>query len=122
MTLPQWSSKRVIESTELSVNLNAKQKYKAIFGLDFLLANKFDVLFSKTVIEWEGISISMFNKREPRNNEECNKLEKETMQENKYSYMDAKEIAYLDNQKHLNDKEKEKLEVVLREFNELFEG
>jgi len=122
MTLPQWSSKRVIESTELAVNPNAKQKYKAIFGLDFLLANKFDVLFSKAVIEWEGISVSMFNKREPRNNEECNKLEKETMQENKYSYLDAKEIAYLDNQKHLNDKEKEKLEVVLREFNELFEG
>ena len=122
MTFPQWSSKRTIEAIKLAVNSSTKQKYKAIFGLDFLLANKFDVLFSKAEIEWEGTSISMFNKREPRNYEECNKLERETMNENKYAYMDAKEIAYLDNQKYLNNEEKEKLEILLREFNNLFEG
>ena len=48
----------------------------------------------------------MFNKREPRNNEECNKLEKESIQENKYLFMDAKEIAYFENQKHLNNEQK----------------
>ena len=36
--------------------------------------------------------------------------------------MDAKEIAYLKNQNHLDDEQKQKLEIVLREFNDLFEG
>ena len=83
------------------------------------MANKFDILFSKAEIEWEGTSISMFNKRGPRNHEECNKLERETI---KYTYMEAREIAHLDNQKHLNNEEKEKLEILLCEFNDLFEG
>ena len=86
------------------------------------MANKFDILFSKAEIEWEGTSISMFNKRGPRNHEECNKLERETMNKNKYTYMEAREIAHLDNQKHLNNEEKEKLEILLCEFNDLFEG
>ena len=99
-TLPQWYNKQIIEQTKL-----AKQKYKAIFGLGFMLANKFDVLFSKAMIKWVGIGVSMYHQRDPRNNE-CNKLEK-AMQENKYTSMDAKEISHLENQKHL-DKEQKK--------------
>ena len=106
MTFLQWSSKYTIKAIKLAVNPNTKQKYNAIFALGFLLANKFDVFFSKAEIEWEGTGISMFNKREPRNYKECNKLEKETMKDNKYAYMDTKEIAHVDNQKHLNDRKR----------------
>ena len=49
------------------------------------------------MIKWEGIGVSMYHQRDPRNNNECNKLEK-AMQENKYAYMDTKEIAHLENQ------------------------
>ena len=37
--LPQFSRKRTIASADLSLNLNNGQKYKAIFGMDFLLTN-----------------------------------------------------------------------------------
>ena len=107
ITLPQWSNKRTILQTELAVNPNSKQKYKAIFGLNFMLDNKFDILFSKETIEWEGIGILMYHQREPRSENECNKLEQSTMQGNKYKFMKAKDITYLNNQKHL-DKEKKK--------------
>ena len=43
LSFPQWSNKRVIEVTEVAVNLNDKQRYKAIFGLGFVFENKFDV-------------------------------------------------------------------------------
>ena len=57
ITLHQWSSKLIIKETKLAVNPNAKQKYKAIFGLDFLLVNKFDVLFSSALIDLEDIGV-----------------------------------------------------------------
>ena len=38
----------------------------------------------------------MFHQRKPREKQEFK--EKESMQENKYAFMDAKEIAYLENQ------------------------
>ena len=60
------------------------------------------------MIEWEGIGVSMFHKREPREKQECNKLEKESMQENKYTFMDAKEIVYPENLSHLDDEQKAK--------------
>ena len=87
-----------------------------------MLNNKFDILFNKETIEWEGIGISMYHQRESRDENECNKLENNTIQENKYEFMEAKDIAYLDNQKHLNNEEKKNLEIVLQEFNDLFEG
>ena len=37
ITFPQWSEKRVVINTELSLNLDNKQKYKAILGLDFII-------------------------------------------------------------------------------------
>ena len=57
--LPQFSTKRKIEPTELSINPNSNKKYKAIFGLDFLIANGIDFINSKREIEWHGISISI---------------------------------------------------------------
>ena len=83
LTFPQWSNKRVIDGTELVVNPNDKQKYKAIFGLDFLFENKFDVMFSRAEICWEGIDVSMFNARQPNNKdgkEECNPLDRKNIQ------------------------------------------
>ena len=104
------------------MNPNTKQKYKAIFGLDFMLNNKFNILFSKETIEWEGIGISIYHQREPRNKNECNKLEKETMQENKNEFMEAKDIAYLDKTKNTLTMKRKKLDIVLQEFNDLFKG
>ena len=101
LTFPQWSNKLVIEDTELAVDPKSKQKYKAIFGLDFLFMNKFDVMFSKAAIYWEGIGVSMFNTRQLYNEkkeEECNPLDRNNIQENNYEQMRAKEIVELKNQ------------------------
>ena len=40
------------------VNKNVQQKYKIIFGPDFLFENKFDFLLSAGVIDWQDIQIA----------------------------------------------------------------
>ena len=47
LTLPSFSCKRTIRSAEFYVNPNTKQKYKAIFGLDFLVKYGIDFINSK---------------------------------------------------------------------------
>ena len=125
LTFPQWSNKRIINGTELAVNPNDKQRYKAIFGLDFLFENKFDVMFSKAEIFGEEIGVSMFNARQPNNKddkEECNPLDRKNIQENNYKQMHANEIVGLKNQDHLTLNKKETLEKLLCRFEDLYHG
>ena len=42
-----------------------------IFGLDFLIENKFDFLLSTETIKWQGIEISIHNNDTPREKNEC---------------------------------------------------
>ena len=59
MKLPRFSNKREIRNTVTVVNPNGSQKYKAIFGIDFLLKNRIDFIFSRGGIERQGISIPL---------------------------------------------------------------
>ena len=52
MKLPDFSTKQEIPTSELIINPNPNQKYKAIFGLDFLAAYGIDFLNSKEKIMW----------------------------------------------------------------------
>ena len=67
----QFTNKRVIEKTSLYVNPNKKQRYKIIFGLDFLIQNKFDFLLSSEMIHWQGIEISIHSNGTPRKKHKC---------------------------------------------------
>lgn len=69
-------NKRVIPEQIFSINPNAKQKYKAIFGLDLLCKNGIDFISSKKMIEWEGIRIPLENHGESK----WNALEKNIYQ------------------------------------------
>ena len=57
--LSQFSNKRVINSTTMSINPNGDQQYKAIFGLDFMINNQIDILCSSGEINWQGIRIPL---------------------------------------------------------------
>ena len=60
--LPEFSTKREIKNTTVFINPNRNQKYKAIFGMDFLIKNGIDFLNSKKIIEWHGIGVPMREK------------------------------------------------------------
>ena len=51
----QFTNKRKVNGSKFYVNKNAQQKYKIIFGLDFLIENKFEFLLNVGVIDWQGI-------------------------------------------------------------------
>ena len=48
----QFTNKRKVTRAKFYVNKNVQQKYKIIFGLDFLIENEFDFLMSAGVIDW----------------------------------------------------------------------
>ena len=52
ITLPQFSSKRRINNTTLSINPNKGQKYQAMFGITFLIDNAIDCINSKMETHW----------------------------------------------------------------------
>ena len=55
--LPDFSNKRIIPKATFSINPNQEQKYKAVFGLDFLCSNGIDFINSMKMIDWEGLRI-----------------------------------------------------------------
>ena len=59
MLLPNFLTKQEIPTSLLSINPNPNEKYRAIFGLDFLVAKGIDCLNSKEKIMWEGIGVPM---------------------------------------------------------------
>ena len=67
---PQFTNKRKLDKTSLHINPNEKQHYKIIFGLDFLIENKFDFLLSTETIKWQVIEIPIHNNDTPRKKNE----------------------------------------------------
>ena len=61
LRFPQFTNKRVINNAKMYINPNHNQKYKMIFGLDFLIANKFDFLLSNETVRWQGVEIDIYN-------------------------------------------------------------
>jgi len=105
LKLPNFTRKRTIKLSTLSINPNETQKYKAIFGLDFLVANGIDFINSEEKIRWDGISI-------PMNDESYANDVK--MRANRYRSYTPEEIINFANQKHLTTEEKDKLKNLLR--------
>ena len=62
--LPEFSNKRIIEEAEMSINPSKALKYKAIFGLDFLISNVIDFINSQEMIMWQGTGISMLRDKQ----------------------------------------------------------
>ena len=72
LRFPQFTNKRKVNESKFYVNKNVQQNYKIIFGLDFLIENKFDFLLSAGTIDWQGIQISIKgNNIKEDNKEEC---------------------------------------------------
>ena len=72
LRFPQFTNKRKVNGSKFYVNKNVQQKYKIIFGLDFIIENKFDFLLSAGTIDWQGIQISIKgNNIKEDNKEEC---------------------------------------------------
>ena len=86
----------IISKQTFSINPNEKQKYKAIFGLDFLCKNWIDFINSEKMIEWEGIRVPLENQDENK----CNALEKKNISDNTYIPMTVEQIVNHDNQIH----------------------
>ena len=122
ISLPQFTTKRRIKSAELSINPNQGQRYKAIFGMSFLLENGIDFILSKGEIQWQGIGIKLDDCQEEIDNKGLNEQRKGELKENKYKKYSAKEITNHTNQKHLTSKQKELLEGILTKFENIFEG
>ena len=117
LRFPQFTNNATVNNVTLHVNPNRTQKYKIIFGLDFLIANEFDFILSEKVVKWQGYEVSITQDKEKRN--ETNIKE---MRDNNYRKMTSKEITNHKNQQHLSTMEKEKLTNVIREFEDLFQG
>ena len=84
IVLPEFSMNQEILETNRYVNTNTSQKYKAIFGMDFLIANGIDFINSKKMIEWHGIRVPMRGNT-PEN--ECEAQDKSKLADNKYMKM-----------------------------------
>ena len=105
--LPQFSRKRTIASAELLLNPNNGQKYKAIFGMDFLLENGIDFINSRQEIAWKDISVSIHDLNKITHNERTNNnKDKEQMTSNTYRKSTASQMANHKNQAHLTQDRK----------------
>ena len=72
LRFPQFTNKRKIDGSKFYVKKIVKQKYKIIFGLNFLLENEFDFILSKGVISWQGIQVTIDGNEFSKNNKnEC---------------------------------------------------
>ena len=70
LRFPQFTDKRVINIAKMYINPNHDQKYKMIFGLDFLIANKFDFCGSMRQVcgeAWRLIYIITISRRKEKN-------------------------------------------------------
>lgn len=105
LRLQQITNKRVIDETHLYINPNTKQRYKIIFGLDFLVENKFDVLLSTEMIKWQGIEILIHNNGTPREKNKCTNNRKQ-LKDTSYKQHTGYLVANHNNAEHLNGKQK----------------
>ena len=96
--------------------------YKIIFGLDFLIENKFDFLLRAGTIDWQGIQIAIDgNYVKEANKEECQTNGK-NMKDNTYQKHTGPSVASHKNAKNLSEKEKEALASLMSDFEGLLKG
>ena len=123
LKLINFSTKRKIRETKLSVNTNPTQKYAAIFGRNFLEANGIDFIFSEKKIWWDGIEIFMDSDNtnlEQAPEDSTTEVYNNEISANKYRPFTVKEIAELAG--HLSTGQQAKLLEVLKYFEDIFKG
>ena len=122
LRFPQFTNKRKVNGSKFYVNKNVQQKYKNIFGLDFLIENTFDFLLSAGSIDWQGIQISIEgNNLKEENKEECQNHGKK-MQSNTYQQHTGPSVASHKNALRLSEEEKEVLSSLMSNFEGLLKG
>ena len=122
LRFPQFNNKRKVNGSKSYVNKNVQQKYKIIFGLDFLIENKFDFLLSAGTIDWQGIHISInVNDFKDDDKEECQNNGKK-MNDNTYRQHTGPSVANHKNAKHLSENEKKALSSLMFKFEGLLKG
>ena len=122
LRFPQFTNKRKVTESKFYVNKNIQQKYKIIFGLDFLIENKIDFLLSAGIIDWQGIQIAIDGHHVKEvNKEECQTNGK-SMKDNTYQKHTGPSVASHTNAKHISEKEKEALGSLMSDFEGLLKG
>jgi hypothetical protein len=139
--LPKFDKNRVVEEQKALV-FDGQCKYDVIFGADFLSKTGIDIKYSSGIIEWFNNKLLMRDPRHLDNKEylamaEILEVQREAEQlfdMDWYSptcytseILDAKyrEVSMDDvvNQlTHLNDKQKQDLKVLLKDFTKLYDG
>ena len=102
IALPEFSTRRTIAEFNVSLNPNGNQKYAAIFGLDFLVANGIDLINSQRMIEWNGVRVPIDDGTWAQQLHKCNALDKNKIADNAYKKIGPAEIVKLDNQQNFN--------------------
>ena len=122
MPFPQFTNKRKVNGYKFYVNKNVQQKYKIIFGLDFLIENKLDFLLSAGVVDWQGVQIAIngndFTSQDK--NEYQNNGKK--LNDNAYRKHTSPSVVNHRNVEHLSINEKNALSHLMSQFEGLLKG
>ena len=104
------------------MNKNVQQKYKIIFGLDFLIENKFDLLLSAGVIDWQGIKTAINgNEFTSQDKNECQNNGK-NLNDNAYRKYTGPSVANHKNAEHFSINENKALSHLMSQFEGLLKG
>ncbi len=139
--LPKFNKNWVVEEQKALV-FDGQCKYDVIFGADFLSKTGIDIKYSSRIIEWFGNEQPMCNPRYLDNKEylamaEILEVQREAEQlfgmdwynpicyafeilDTKYGEVSTDDV--VDQLTHLNDKQKQGLKVLLKDFTRLFDG
>ena len=105
MRFSQFTNQRKVDVSNFSVKKNVKQKYKIIFGIDFLIKNKYDFLLSTGMIKWQDIQIVINGFTLPRQRNEYQNNGKQ-LHDNTYMNHTGDSVAGRKNAKYLSKDEK----------------
>ena len=92
-----------------------------IFGLDFLIANKFDFILSDETVRWQGVEIDIYNNDLSSQQKDCNVIDK-GMSDNVYERHTGESVAAHKNAAHLDSEERVKLANVIKTFEDIIQG
>ena len=109
-----------MDGSKFYVNKNVKQKYKIIFGLDFLIENKFDFLLSTGMIDLQWIQIAINRNATLQDKNECQNNGKQ-LNDNTYRKYTGKSVVNRKNAEHLSEDEKNILVNLMFQFEEPFQ-
>ena len=121
LRFPEFTNKRKVDRSKFYVNKNVKQKYKIIFGLEFLIENKFDFLLSTRIIKWQGIQIAINGNTLPRENNEYQNNGKQ-VDNNAYRKHTRDSVANYKNTDHLSGDERKSLPNLISQFEGILQG